>query len=191
MLSKNTDGIIKTNRTEIASGPAELERIAPTSHPAYDYAIERTDELDLRYYLDRVLRHKLIVATVTILCTAVAAFFILGQEPEYTAKTRVQVDYENNGPIAGTADEPTTFVDRTYFNTQLELLQSPSLIRSAIGKLEQKSETELAAARPETAGIRALPNIIRAIYPIENGLGNAALASDRTPRREDLGASFE
>jgi polysaccharide biosynthesis transport protein len=180
MISKNTDGIIKTNKTELASEPVEIERIAHNSSPAYDYAIERTDELDLRYYLDRVLRHKLIVAAVTILCTGVAAFFILGQEPEYTAKTRVQVDYENNGQIAGTADEPTTFVDRTYFNTQLELLQSPSLIRSAIEKLEQKSATEIATAKPESAGIRVVPNIIQAIYPIEKGPGTAALASDRT-----------
>ncbi len=185
MPNKSSDEIIKAKSKELIPHRLDTETLLHPSGPAYDYAIERTDELDLRYYLSRVMRHKVIVATVTILSTAVAAFFIIDQELKYEARARVQVDYENTGSLAGAADEPTTFVDRTYFNTQLELIQSPSLIRRAIERLEQKSVTELAAMKPAAASIPSGPTVLQAIFPV-NSSDVVAVPTAGSPQISDL-----
>lgn len=125
-----------------------------------EYRVERTDDLDLRHYLAAVMRRKLLVAIVTILIMGIAAFFILSRPSLYQASTRVQVDYENDGMIAGGRNEPTTFSDRAYFNTQLELLKSPTLIGRALHKLDLKGAPDIALAKPERG---LIPSMISSI----------------------------
>ena len=189
MLTNRPDRMVETKKAEIIPA-SECESVQFAAAPGYEYAIERSDELDLRYYLARVMRHKWIVAAFTILCTTAAAFYLLSQRSLYRAKTRVQVDYENTGSIAGAADEPTTFVDRTYFNTQLELLQSPTLIKRAVERLEQKNSTELAAAKPEAAVLSGAHNMIRAIYPVAKMAGTDVAYSGVTDQRDQLAAAI-
>jgi polysaccharide biosynthesis transport protein len=162
MRSNRADEIIELRKTYGADVLAPYERddrFLPSQPTAgRDYEVERTDEIDLRLYLEKVWRNKLLVAVVTILLTTIAGAFVLTRESVYQAQARVQVDYDNNGTIAGPPSEPTTFGDRAYFNTQLELLTSPNLIRRAVKKLEKKSPAELASAGPP-ASVRLIPDV--------------------------------
>ncbi len=119
--------------------------------------IERTDDLHLRRYLNRIVRHKWLVAAVTLAFTSAAALFLITRGEVYRAETRVQVDYENTVGLGATTTEPSTFNDRAYFNTQLELLSSPTLIRKVIRKLDLENSPafnpDMSAGNTERAGL--------------------------------------
>src|SRR6476620_27441 len=102
----------------------------------YESQSERDDEIHLRTYLQRGARHKWIVATVTLSLTLATLFFLWQQPDVYKAQARIQVDRENNGALTNPVRDPSPFDDRAYFNTQLELLESPSLITRVINKLD-------------------------------------------------------
>jgi succinoglycan biosynthesis transport protein ExoP len=96
---------------------------------------EREDEIHLRAYLQRVVRHKWIVFIITLLFTSAAVIYLFYQPDVYTAHARVQVDAENNVGLSDAGKTVSPFDDRAYFNTQLELLESPGLILRVVKKL--------------------------------------------------------
>lgn len=93
------------------------------------------DEIHLREYVQRVFRHKWIVVIITFLLTAIAAYFIFTQPILYQAAAQIQVDSEAELELARTKGL-STFEDRAYFNTQLELLENPKLITKVIKKYD-------------------------------------------------------
>lgn len=159
-MSENNNGEIgKIKEIEISPALAVRDnssRLPYIGADEYEADIERTDEIHLRNYLAKVLRHKYLVLAVTGLMTLAAAIYLLAQEKRYKAETRVQVDYENSAGLGSPPpSDPSTFVDRAYFNTQLELLTSPTLIRRVIRKLDLENEKDFL---PEpTFGLSIIP----------------------------------
>lgn len=161
MSEERNGDVDKSN--EVTVSPALVIRENP-AHPAYigsdeyDANIERTDEIHLRFYLEKILRRKFLVIAVTGLLTAAAALYLVTRDTTYEAQTRVQVDQENNAGLgAPGSSDPSTFGDRAYFNTQLELLSSPSLIRRVVRKLDLENDKEfLPDSDIEVPGISTL-----------------------------------
>jgi capsular exopolysaccharide synthesis family protein len=90
------------------------------------------EQIEFRDYVEGVLRHKLIVAIVTILLMIVPAYFILNAPLFYQAEAKIQVDSEEKARTDRMKASATTFDNRAYFNTQLKLLKNPTLIRRII-----------------------------------------------------------
>ena len=70
----------------------------------------------------------------------VAAVYVAQKPDIYTAQTRVQVDLESN-PMSGATKSGTVVInsatnDPTYFNTQLQNLTSPGLLRRVVKTLD-------------------------------------------------------
>ena len=154
--------------------PKDLDRpqaaAAPTPalNPYTSYAnygdAEGGDENHFREYLRAVRKHMWLIIGLTLLVTAAVAVYVAQKPDIYTAQTRVQVDLESN-PGAGTSKSGTVVInsattDPAYFNTQLQNLTSPGLLRRVVKTLDL--EHNQAFLRPSTGQNRTVwQNLLR------------------------------
>jgi succinoglycan biosynthesis transport protein ExoP len=107
-----------------------------------------------------------LIIGITLLVTAAAAVYMAQKPDIYTSQTRVQVDLESN-PGAGATkngtiviNSPTT--DPAYFNTQLQNLTSPGLLRRVVKTLDL--EHNQAFLRPSSGQGRTVwQNLMRMV----------------------------
>ncbi|HEX8190679.1 MAG TPA: polysaccharide biosynthesis tyrosine autokinase [Pyrinomonadaceae bacterium] len=150
--------------------PKDLDRpraaapLAPyAGYAAYGDA-EGADENHFREYLRAVRKHLWLIVGLTLLVTAATAVYVAQKPDIYTAQTRVQVDLESN-PGAGTTKSGTVVInsattDPAYFNTQLQNLTSPGLLRRVVKTLDL--EHNQAFLRPAAAQNRTVwQNLLR------------------------------
>lgn len=102
-------------------------------YPAYRemYAQDGYNLLD--YW--RAIRKRLwLVIGLTVLATTAAAIYVARKPNIYSARSVVQVDLEQANPDLVTSDRqrPMSNPDPSYFNTQLQLLSSDTLLRRVI-----------------------------------------------------------
>jgi capsular exopolysaccharide synthesis family protein len=153
--------------------PKDLERAqvapAPAALPPYGgYGAygdtEGAEENHFREYLRAVRKHLWMICGLTLLVTAASAVYIAQKPDIYTAGARVQVDLESN-PMSGATKAGTVVInsattDPAYFNTQLQNLTSPGLLRRVVKTLDL--EHSQAFLRPATAQNRTVwQNLLR------------------------------
>jgi capsular exopolysaccharide synthesis family protein len=135
--------------------PRELEsRAEPSTYRApYGYGQDPAGEGEV-HLLDywRAVRKRLwLVLGVAALITALATIYVARKPDVYEASARVQVDTENNPMYAG---KTTPYIyspvnDPAYFNTQLQILTSPGLLRRVVKTLDL--EHNQAFLRPQSS----------------------------------------
>ncbi|HKP67649.1 MAG TPA: polysaccharide biosynthesis tyrosine autokinase [Pyrinomonadaceae bacterium] len=136
--------------------PVELERhfepqIVPGSgrYPAYrdNYASEGFQLLD---YWKAIRKRLWLVIGIVVLVTTLTAIYMARKPNIYAATARIQVDLEQTNPDLVTPDRqrPLSNQDPSYFNTQLQLLDSESLLRQVVKdhSLDTNKEFLLAVA---------------------------------------------
>ncbi len=148
-----------------------LEKLieTPPLPPSYaSYGVEDGgDENQLREYWRAVRKHLWLVLAITVAVTMLAAINAARQPDIYTAQVRVQVDLENNLAAGATANASSVVInnptnDPTYFNTQLQILTSPGLLRRVVKTLDL--EHNQAFLRPQTEQNRSLwQNLLRVV----------------------------
>jgi succinoglycan biosynthesis transport protein ExoP len=90
----------------------------------------------------RAVRKRLwLVGGLAVLVTALATVMMLRRHNVYEATARVQVDLETVNPLLSSSKNNSIVVsnqvnDPAYFNTQLQILNSPGLLRRAISELD-------------------------------------------------------
>jgi polysaccharide biosynthesis transport protein len=101
-------------------------------YPAYreTYAQEGFQLLD--YW--RAIRKRIwLVVGIAVLVTTLTAIYVARKPNVYSARAQVQVDLEQSNPeLATDRQRPLVTSDPSYFNTQLQLLNSDSLLRRVI-----------------------------------------------------------
>ncbi|CAN5506792.1 polysaccharide biosynthesis tyrosine autokinase [soil metagenome] len=149
--------------------PVELERhfepqIIPGSgrYPAYrdNYASEGFQLLD---YWKAIRKRLWLVAGIAVLVTTLAAIYMARKPNIYSATARIQVDLEQMNPDLVTSDRqrPLSNPDPSYFNTQLQLLDSESLLRQVVKEHSLDTNKEFLSARGEGTGI--LRSMLKAV----------------------------
>jgi succinoglycan biosynthesis transport protein ExoP len=133
---KPSNGLIKR-----MPQPGAMER--PNEHidtpHSYNYGVDPNAETEV-HLLDywRAVRKRLwLVLGVMALITALAVLYVARKPDIYQASSRVQVDLENSAALIG----KTPYVlgqtnDPVYFNTQLQILVSPGLMRRVVKSLD-------------------------------------------------------
>ena len=131
---------MKTSR-ELVKRETEVNSLdAPTDPPqSYNYGVDPNAENDV-HLLDywRAIRKRLwLVIGIVALVTMLAVVYVARKPDLFEAQSRVQVDLEESGnlvnntrPIYGPTDDPI------YFNTQLQILVSPGLMRRVVRTLD-------------------------------------------------------
>ncbi len=107
--------------------------------------LQSEDAAHLREFLFSLRKYWLLIAGVTMLTTALVAVYMFRQPNLYQASARVQVDLENPSPTLGTNKAGTYVVnpvnDPAYFNTQLQILTSPRLLRRVVKDLDLEHDS--------------------------------------------------
>lgn len=115
-----------------------LRESGGSPHP-YNYGVDPNADSDI-HLLDywRAVRKRLwLVVSVVALITMLSVIYVARKPDIYQAGARVQVDLENSGALVGKTPYvfgPTN--DPTYFNTQLQILISPGLMRRVVKALD-------------------------------------------------------
>src|SRR5262244_528605 len=130
---------MKSNELVKRETPLEaLDR--PIEPPqSYNYGVDPNAENEV-HLLDywRAIRKRLwLVIGIVALITMLAVVYVARKPDLFEAQSRVQVDLEDSGnivnntrPLYGPTDDPI------YFNTQLQILVSPGLMRRVVRTLD-------------------------------------------------------
>src|SRR3989441_4999803 len=140
--------------------PDEIDRRseepAPYRSPAYGYGEPGLEgEVQLLDYWRAVRKRLWLVIGVAALITTLATIYVARKPDIYEASSRVQVDLENN-PMYAEKTAPmivNPVNDPAYFNTQLQILTSPGLLRRVVKTLDL--EHNQAFVRPTTSQQRS------------------------------------
>lgn len=131
-----------------------VERRSDESQPyrGYGYGADVGDgEVHLLDYWRAIRKRLWLVIGVAVLMTTLAIIYVARKPDVYESSSRVQVDLENN-PMFAEKTAPmivNPINDPAYFNTQLQILTSPGLLRRVVKTLDL--EHNQAFLRPTAA----------------------------------------
>src|SRR5688572_29979319 len=143
---------MKTSR-ELVKRENEVNSLdAPIDPPqSYNYGVDPNAENEV-HLLDywRAIRKRLwLVLGIVALITMLAVVYVARKPDFYEAQARVQVDLEDSGtlvnntrPLYGPTDDPI------YFNTQLQILVSPGLMRRVVRTLDLEHNPDFFQGNP-------------------------------------------
>jgi capsular exopolysaccharide synthesis family protein len=113
----------------------------------------------------RAIRKRLwLVIGITVLLTTLAAIYMARKPDIFQANAVVQVDLEQNNQDLAMSDRrsPVSNQDPSYFNTQLQLLTSETLLRRVIKDLSLDSNKEFQKAKTEDS-VSTLRGLLKAV----------------------------
>ncbi len=148
-------------------GENELQFESPIAttgrYPAYR-DVQGADGFQLLDYWRAIRKRLWLVIGVTVLVTTLTAIYMARRPNVYAARAVVQVDSEQTNPDLVTSDRqrPVLNSDPAYFNTQLQLLLSDSLLRRTIKENNLDTNKEFLQAKEEGA-VSPWRSILRSI----------------------------
>ena len=151
---------------ELTKRVTEIQEISRADEPAppakysYNYGVGNADESEvhLRDYWRAIRKRLWLVVGIVALLTMLSALYMARKPDIYEAGSRVQVDLERNQALGGLSkNSPIIFNsaanDPAYFNTQLQILTGPALLRRVVKTLDLEHNQEF--LRPQTAQSRS------------------------------------
>jgi capsular exopolysaccharide synthesis family protein len=118
--------------------PVAERRADEGSYRGYGYGAEGDGEVHLLDYWRAIRKRLWLVIGVAVLMTTLALIYVARKPDIYEASAQVQVDLENN-PAYAEKTSPmivNPVNDPAYFNTQLQILSSPGLLRRVVKTLD-------------------------------------------------------
>lgn len=138
-------------------------------HPVPDFSndLARDEEkVHLRDYWRSVRKRLWLVVGLTVLVTTFVTIIMLRRADTYEAKARVRVDLENNNNPALSAFKDSPVVvnnptnDPAYFNTQLQILAGPGLLRRAAKTLDLERNPDFLGSQQQRSVWQNLERIL-------------------------------
>src|SRR5215217_4829624 len=138
---------------ELAKREPGLEALTKPIEPpqSYNYGVDPNAENEV-HLLDywRAIRKRLwLVLGIVALVTMLSVVYVARKPDFYEAQARVQVDLEDTGnlvnstrPLYGPTDDPI------YFNTQLQILVSPGLMRRVVRTIDLEHNPDFFKGNP-------------------------------------------
>ena len=138
---------------ELVKRESEVNSLdAPIDPPqSYNYGVDPNadNEVHLLDYWRAIRKRLWLVAGIVALSTMLAVVYVARKPDFYEAQARVQVDVEDTGslvnntrPLYGPTDDPI------YFNTQLQILASPGLMRRVVRTLDLENNPDFFKGNP-------------------------------------------
>jgi succinoglycan biosynthesis transport protein ExoP len=141
-LAKALEVILKNSAPEHANGNGS-HRNGYATQPIVVYGEEAAPEgqLHLRDYWRTIRKRLWLIAVLAIIVSTIAAMRQADQPDIYQARSRVQVDTETYSPALGASKGSSFYVDNSYmdpeyFNTQVQIVTSPTLLRRVAKTLD-------------------------------------------------------
>ncbi len=109
------------------------------------------DTFQLRKYWRAVRKRLWLLISISALITMLTAIYMARKPDIYQAKAQVQVDLENTPDVGGSKGSAVIVSspvnDPAYFNTQLQILSSPSLMRRVVKTLDLENDKSFTQPR--------------------------------------------
>ncbi|MBC8032275.1 MAG: polysaccharide biosynthesis tyrosine autokinase [Pyrinomonadaceae bacterium] len=141
-LAKALEVILKNSSLENANGNGS-HRNGYASQPIVVYGEEASPEgeLHLRDYWRTIRKRLWLIIGLAVIVGTIAAIRQADQPDIYQARSRVQVDTETYSPALGASKGSSYYVDNSYmdpeyFNTQVQIVTSPTLLRRVAKTLD-------------------------------------------------------
>lgn len=131
----------------------------------------------------RAIRKRLwLVAGITVLVTTLAAIYVARKPNIYLASSVIQVDLEQTNPDLITNDRQRGLAnpDPSYFNTQLQLLTSDTLLRRVVKEHNLDANKELQAER-SARGSSAWRSMLKAVGLANDKEANSSQITGESP----------
>jgi succinoglycan biosynthesis transport protein ExoP len=172
--------------TEIRELGRPEEMGAPVA-PAITYGVENNTENEV-HLLDywRAIRKRLwLVIGVAALVTLLTAIYMARKPDIFESQARLQVDVERNPGLAGVSKSApivlsNSVTDPAYFNTQLQILGGPALLRRVVKTLDL--EHNQGFLRPQAQRNRSTWQSLLRMF----GLGAKDNPNEKNPSLEEL-----
>ncbi len=172
---KETREIITTPPLEKVELDKVFEPQVPITNIGYRGGYEHDNSQFLDYW--RAIRKRLwLVIGIAVLFTTLTAIYMARRPDIYQAKSTVQIGNEQANPDLVTSSRrlPALNSDPAYFNTQLQLLTSDSLLRRVVKDLSLDSSKEFQKDKDENS-----------VSPLRSMLKAVGLASTAAKKNED------
>ncbi len=162
---KDTREIMPRRVAERVELERPLEMQMPQANGGYGYRnFEQQEGLQLGDYWRAIRKRLWLVIGIAVLLTTLAAIYMAKKPDIYSAKAMVQVDLEQPNQDLQLNDRPikSSNPDPAYFNTQLQLLNSDSLLRRVVKELSLDSNKEIQQMKGEQ-GVSAWKSLLKSI----------------------------
>jgi len=130
---------------------------------------EFQDEIDLRDYLDVLMRRKTAVLTVSVIVLFIVALYTFLATPQFKAKGTIRASAQNSTVTKFDSLDPNALQTKEFQQTQVSLLQSNQLANRVIEKLDLMNNVlfnpqagDLEDSRPPQSLFAPIKNFIRA-----------------------------
>jgi len=146
---KGNHEIVRNPLSEVEIDPHFDDQLGvPGRYPSYRNS-KIQDGFKLLDYWHAIRKRLWLVVGIAVLMTTLTAIYMVRKPSIYSATAKVQVDNEQVNPDVVTNDRQRPFAssDPAYFNTQLQLLWSDSLIRRVIKEHNLDASKELQATK--------------------------------------------
>jgi capsular exopolysaccharide synthesis family protein len=139
-LVKALDIILKNSSLEPGNGSSRNGYATPPI-VAYGEEASPEGEMHLRDYWRTIRKRLWLILGLTLIVCTIAAMKQAQQPDMYQARARVQVDTESYSPALGASKGDSYYIDNStmdpeYFNTQVQILSSPTLLRRVVSTLD-------------------------------------------------------
>jgi capsular exopolysaccharide synthesis family protein len=177
--------LIKVEAEAVGLGRPGEPYLPPASGKSYGAEGDEAERVQILDYWRAVRKRLWLVAGICVLTTALATLYMVRRPDVYTAEAEVQIDLENNNPALGAAKNSSVIMvnDPAYFNTQLQILTRPRLLRQVVQKLDL--EHDPAFPRPQVGQRSSVWSGLRRIA----GLGGAKKKAAPTAEEEEAAPS--
>lgn len=169
----------------IALEPREKNGGDASSHVSYAYDDGDQRGFHLLDYWRLVMKHVWLIFGITIIIPTLVAIYLIRQPDIYEAQARIQVDLESANPLLGGMSKGSSVIlnsesnDPAYFNTQLQILTGPGLLRKVVKNLDLEHNPSFAVA-PESANTSAWSRI-RSLLGFKSQTSPKSSAQDALP----------
>lgn len=172
--------------------PFEPQVIQTGHYQAYRGAYGPEGGFQLLDYWRAIRKRLWLVIGITVLVTTWTAIYMARKPNVYEANAIVQVDLEQTNPDLVTTDSkrPLSNPDPSYFNTQLQLLGSDSLLRRVVKEHSLDTNKEFQAAKAEGSS-STLRSMLKAIGLASEDKKRSADQSDSSLNDSSLASSDE
>jgi capsular exopolysaccharide synthesis family protein len=121
------------------------------SHFSYDDYRADQRGLHLRDYWHTLRKHLWLIIGITVLIPTLVAIYLVRKPDIFEAQSRIQVDLESGNSLLGGMSKNSSVIlknegsDPAYFNTQLQILTGPGLLRRIVKNLDLEHNPDFAS----------------------------------------------
>jgi succinoglycan biosynthesis transport protein ExoP len=190
--------LVFPNREQIANLPAGDGGEA-SSFPSAGYRYDHKDEQvsHLRDYWRIIRKHLWLVIGATLVIPTLVAVYLIRKPDIYESQARIQVDLESANSLLGGMSKNSPVIlngennDPAYFNTQLQILTGPGLLRKVVKNLDLEHNPGFASEQKSTSSstwsrIRGILGFKGPPDPKTGGPEAIPITSSSSPSMQDI-----